>query len=221
MMLRLDIIPGLRPEDQDYDWHYKMRDKDQDMPRTKEYYEAHPPAAGDTVVVLHTWGGKMCKPHVTSIEAITSRKRLVVDHYHQGWAGKSFWRTGQNCYAPKGQCWLVPGELYADIPVSPDLEWDRGLQRVREKARHERLGLIELANFFGGSKRLAEELRLLAEETGLTGEEAIKILGEEVKAEKQFNWMRKKVSRETIRNHHRISNRKLGGGNGPQSRDPA
>jgi len=202
-MLRLDIIPGLRPEDQDYAWHYKMRDKHQDMPRTKKYYEAHPPAEGDTVVVLHTWGGQMCKPHVTSIEAITTRKRLVVDHAHYGWAGKSFWRTGQNCYAPKGQCWLVPGELYADIPVSPDLEWDRGLQRVREKERHERLGLIELANFFGGSKRLAEELRLLAEETGLTGEEAIKILGEEVKAEKQFNWMRKKVSRETIRNHHR------------------
>ena len=74
-MLRLDIVPGLRPEDDWINWHYKMREKHQDMPLTKEHYEAHPPSAGDAVVVLHTWAGKMMKPHVTTIETITARKR--------------------------------------------------------------------------------------------------------------------------------------------------
>ena len=204
-MLRLDIIPGLRPEDDMMNWHYEMRDKYQDMPRTKEYYEAHPPAAGDTVVVLHTWAGRMMKPHVTTIETITARKRLVVNHDHEGYAGKSFWRTGQNCYAPTGQCWLVPGGLYADIPLSPSLARQRENQSSQERAREARPGLIEMAKFFGGSERLAEELRLVTQDTRLTGDEAVRILGEEVsfEATRPRDWLGKKISRKMIRRHVR------------------
>lgn len=204
-MLRLDIIPGLRPEDDSMDWHYKMRSKHQDMPRTKEYYEAHPPAAGDTVVVLHTWAAEMMKPHVTTIEAITARKRLVVSHNYEGYAGKSFWRTGQNCYAPTGQCWLVPGGLYADIPLSPSLARQRKIQNAQEGACEELPSLIEMAKFFGGSERLAEELRLVTEDTRLTGDEAVRILREEVsfEAKRPRDWSGKKISRKMIRRHVR------------------
>jgi len=118
-MLKLEIIPGLRPEDSEFDWVYKVRDKGEDLEANREYHEQFPPQVGDLVVVLHTASHyKMQKPHVTRIEAITDRGRIVVDHDHEAWAGKSFWKSGQNCMAPKGQCWLVPAELYQDIPLT-------------------------------------------------------------------------------------------------------
>lgn len=204
-MLRLDIVPGLRPEDDWLNWHYKMRDKHHDMPRTKEHYEANPPSAGDTVVVLHTWAGKMMKPHVTTIETITARKRLVVNHNHEGYAGKSFWRTGQNCYAPTGQCWLVPGELYADIPLSPSVAQQRERESLRQMMREEQPTMMEMAKFFGSAARLAKELRLVTEQTGLSGDEAVRLLGREVKFEKTRprDWSGRKITRDMIRSHER------------------
>lgn len=204
-MLRLDIVPGLRPEDDWLNWHYKMRDKHHDMPRTKEHYEANPPSAGDTVVVLHTWAGKMMKPHVTTIETITARKRLVVNHDHEGYAGKSFWRTGQNCYAPTGQCWLVPGELYTDIPLSPSVAQQRERESLRQMMREEQPTMMEMAKFFGSAARLTKELRLVTEQTGLNGDEAVRLLGREVKFEKTRprDWSGRKITRDMIRSHER------------------
>jgi hypothetical protein len=204
-MLRLDIIPGLRPDDRCTNWRYKMRDKHQDMPRTKEYYEANPPYEGDTVVVLHTWAGNMMKPHVTTIETITPRKRLVVNHNHQGYAGKSFWRTGQNCYAPTGQCWLVPGELYTDIPVPPSVAKRRESDSLQERMREEQPALIEMAKFFGGADRLVRELRLVTEQTGLNGDEAVSLLGREIIFEKirPRDWLGRKITRDMIRSYER------------------
>ena len=77
---------------------YKLRDKWEDMEVTKAFYDEYPPEVGDLVVVLHTASGfRMLRPDVKPIIAITKQKRLVVDHIHEAWAGKSFWRTGQNC----------------------------------------------------------------------------------------------------------------------------
>lgn len=130
-MLRLDLIPGLREEDSRFDWVYQRRDKHDDMDMTRAYYEDSPPQVGDLVVVLHTYSHiDMDKPHVTTIDAITNRGRLVVNHMHEGWAGKSFWKSGQNCKAPKGQCWLVPAALYRDIPVTHEVDRQRRFDKL-------------------------------------------------------------------------------------------
>ena len=90
------------------------RDMQDDFVKTKEYFTKNPPSIGDPVIVLCTSAySRMWTPEVTVISDITERKRLIVNHAN-GWAGKSFYRTGQNCYAPKGQCWLIPKSFYSD-----------------------------------------------------------------------------------------------------------
>ena len=84
-MLKLEIMPGLLPDDRCSDWHYEMRSKENDLEQTRKYYKEDPPKVGDLVVVLHTSSYKgMLKPHVTRIDAITDRGRIVVNHSHNG-----------------------------------------------------------------------------------------------------------------------------------------
>jgi hypothetical protein len=166
--LFLHKIPGLEYiEDEDNprvrynrDFKYKWRDKWEDMEVTKAFYDQYPPQEGDLVVVLHTASGyEMLRPDVKPIIAITKQKRIVVDHIHECWAGKSFWRTGQNCKAPRGQCWLVPAELYRDIPKYPEriIRADKTLMEL-ELENEDRMiqkgykrGLSRWKNMVGGS----------------------------------------------------------------------
>lgn len=100
---------------------YKFRDKYADMERTKAYYEENPPKVGDRVVIVTTRSRLPTQFEECTIKAITERKRIVVDHEEDDlWAGKSFYRTGQNCKAPKGQTWLIPMALYEEQGEQPD-----------------------------------------------------------------------------------------------------
>jgi len=162
--LHLHKIPGLEYTEDDHapfssEYVYKWRDKWEDMKATKAFYEQYPPQVGDLVVVLHTASGhEMLRPDVKPITAITKQKRIVVDHIHEGWAGKSFWRTGQNCMAPRGQCWLVPAELYRDIPKKPMpiVREGKSLEQIQIDREHEWLekahmrGVSRAKNWVGG-----------------------------------------------------------------------
>ena len=165
-------IPGLEYTEDENSAHdnwgaYKWRDKWDDMKATKAFYDEYPPEVGDLVVVLHTASGyQMLRPDVKPIIAITKQKRLVVDHIHNDYyAGKSFWRTGQNCKAPKGQCWLVPAELYKDIPFSkptaPPAEPKLSMKTY------------ELVNAMGGRDAFKERATKLCTEYGLSADEAL------------------------------------------------
>lgn len=164
-------IPGLEYTDDGNSSHdnwgaYKWRDKWDDMKATKAFYDEYPPEVGDLVVVLHTASGyQMLRPDVKPIIAITKQKRLVVDHIHELYAGKSFWRTGQNCKAPRGQCWLVPAELYKDIPFSkptaPPTEPELSMRTH------------ELVNAMGGRDAFKERATKLIKEYGLSSDEAL------------------------------------------------
>lgn len=97
-------------------WHNEWihRNMFDDFKKTKQYFTENPPEIGDPVIVLCTSSGAhLWTPTVTVISDITNRKRLIVNHDHF-YAGKSFYQTGQNCYAPKGQCWLIPKSFYSD-----------------------------------------------------------------------------------------------------------
>lgn len=101
---------------------HALRDKNEDMEMTRAYYKKNPPQVGDKVVVIATASHTdMWPPEHCVIEAITDRGRIVVDHSHAyAWAGKSFWKSGQNCKAPKGQVWLIPDELYEEDYLSSE-----------------------------------------------------------------------------------------------------
>jgi hypothetical protein len=212
--LKLHKIAGLEliseGEDQKATWRYgdkyeyKWRDKWEDKEKTKAFFDEYPPEVGDLVVVLHTASGyRMMRPDVKPIIAITKQKRLVVDHIHEGWAGKAFWRTGQNCKAPRGQCWLVPAELYRDIPVDPKA------LRLKTDPPPPSLSVSEMAKAYGGADKLVKELGVLTVEYGLTKEEAMDELRQELKNEAVIrsrggkNLLGGTVTRKSIQDHNR------------------
>ena len=184
-------------------YEYRWRDKWEDMEKTKAFFDEYPPEVGDLVVVLHTASGYcMLRPDVKPIIAITKQKRLVVDHIHEGWAGKSFWRTGQNCKAPRGQCWLVPAELYRDIPVDPEA------LKLKTDPPSLSMSVSEMAKAYGGADQLVRELGVLVEEYCLTKEEAMDELRQELKTEESLRRRRWKPAsnitlRQSAQNHNR------------------
>ena len=215
-MLKLEIIAGLRPEDGGLNWVYKRRNKSEDLDATRKYHEQFPPQVGDLVVVLHTSSQLgMLKPHVTRIDAMTDRGRIVVNHKHEGWAGKSFWKSGQNCMAPKGQCWLVPAELYQDIPLSRETDSQRRSEKWREKDKAEQLSLTEICKRLGGTQQFMDQAKTLKKEFGLSVAQSVTQLSRELKDEAEFSGRKnhggKRINREMIRSHSRHFLRGCGG----------
>ena len=207
-MLELEKIRGLEGGDDWLNWSYKMRDKEADMEATREYHKNNPPKVGDIVVVLHTAShNTMMKPHITKIVAITDRGRIVVDHDHEAWAGKSFWKSGQNCKAPKGQCWLVPAELYRDIPVTRETERERQAEQFAEKSKDEQLSVSEMSKMLGGAREFVAQIKILISEFNLTKAQAMQQLSQELIWEKQLVGKRdqlgKRIDRQSIRTHSR------------------
>lgn len=117
---------------------FTLRNMIEDRTLTKEYYDLNPPKVGDSVVVLCTSRHiDMFEPDFTKILAFTKRKRIVVEHHHDTY-GRSFYRTGQNCYKPAGQCWLIPRALWTDKEMSE--YWAYKEKEAREKKEfYERL----------------------------------------------------------------------------------
>ena len=207
-MLELEKIRGLEGGDDWLNWSYKMRDKAADMEANREYHKHNPPKVGDIVVVLHTAShNTMMKPHITKIVAITDRGRIVVDHDHEAWAGKSFWKSGQNCKAPTGQCWLVPAELYRDIPISRDTERQRRAKEFSQKTTDEQLSVSEMSKMLGGAREFVAEINILISDFKLTKAEAMKQLSRELRDERLLTGKRnqfgKRIDRQMIRNHSR------------------
>ena len=122
--LHLHKIPGLMPDCDGWSYHYKYRNQWADYQETEEFYKEFPPEVGQTVVVLRTLAQEMMKPHVLEIEVIHERGGIIVNHNHQHYAGTLFLRNGQNWKARRSQTWLVPAELYKDIPKKKENRFD-------------------------------------------------------------------------------------------------
>ncbi len=208
MMLELEKIRGLEGGDNWMNWRYKMRDKEADMEATREYHKHNPPEVGDVVVVLHTASHHtMMKPHITKIVAITDRGRIVVDHDHEAWAGKSFWKSGQNCKAPTGQCWLIPAELYRDIPMTHETEQRQLSEKYKAECDDEQLTISEMSKMLGGAKEFVNQINTLILDFKLTKEQAKQHLSRELRSERLLagkrNQFGKRIDRQMIRNHSR------------------
>jgi hypothetical protein len=119
---------------------HAFRRKNRDMAMTKKYYESNPPQVGDKVVVIKTAShSEMYPPEFYEIEAITSRGRIVVEHRDAkyGLAGKSFYKSGQNCMKPKGQIWLIPEALYEEDYISKEDAMAHKKNQYEGKSRRE------------------------------------------------------------------------------------
>lgn len=77
--------------------------------KTKAYIETKPLAAGDLMVVASTYGGLASYELVKVINPAHGRQRRVLVSGHRSpHAGATFYRSGKNCFSPKGQTRLIP-----------------------------------------------------------------------------------------------------------------
>ena len=195
--IHLHKIPGLMPDCDEGMYHYKYRNQWADYQETEKFYEQFPPEVGQTVVVLSTFGQQMLKPHVLEIEVIHERGGIIVNHNHQMYAGTLFLRNGQNWKAKRSQTWLVPAELYKDIPKRKESRWEA---YNHSEMIAEELDTNDLINMMGGQERFKDAIDHSMKQ-GRTYSEAKKLLALELASEKEM------MSRGFIRGATRAQNR--------------
>jgi len=181
--LHLHKIPGLMPDCDEGWYHYKYRNQWADYQKTEKFYEQFPPEIGQTVVVLSTYGQEMQKPHVLEIEVIHEKGGIIVNHNHQMYAGTLFLRNGQNWKAKRSQTWLVPAELYKDIPQNKEERWERyDHSNFLGKDTTVELDVNEMSELMGGQDRFKETIDKMMGD-GKTYAEAKKSLSMELQFE--------------------------------------
>lgn len=184
--IHLHKIPGLMP-DCDEDWyHYKYRNQWADYRETEQFYKQFPPEVGQTVVVLRTFYQEMLKPHVLEIEVIHEKGGIIVNHNHQDYAGTLFLRNGQNWKAKRSQTWLVPAELYKDIPKKKETRWesyDHSAFLNKDTVRE--LNINEMIDMMGSQDRFKESIDQIMED-GKTYLEAKKLLSMQLQSEQNM-----------------------------------
>lgn len=75
----------------------------------KNYFTENPPFLGQELIVLDTSYNMntYALVKVTNPEH-TRQKRIIIEGYSNGYSGMSFYRSGKNCFSPKGQVRLLP-----------------------------------------------------------------------------------------------------------------
>jgi hypothetical protein len=75
----------------------------------KEYFENNPPSEGQELLI-HDTGHNINTYALVTVKVASSgkQKRIIIEGYTNGYSGESFYRSGKNCFAPKGQARLLP-----------------------------------------------------------------------------------------------------------------
>ena len=74
----------------------------------KEYIVSKPVQVGDEMI-LYGGHGHFKKYELVTVEAVdVGRQKRIIISKPCPWGGKSFYRSGINCFAPKGQSHLLP-----------------------------------------------------------------------------------------------------------------
>ena len=200
--LHLHKIPGLMPDCDPDIYHYEWRNKWSDLQQTKEFYEKFPPEVGQTVVILSTYAQKMEKPDVKQIEVIHQKGGIIVNHCHDLYAGTLFLRDGKNWKAPRSQVWLLPAELYKDIPKSKEAcQYNsQNYSKFAGLPEDKELKIQDITDMLGGPERYKESINRIMS-NGKSYTEAKELLAMELKRE------RASVGRGYIRALTRTQNR--------------
>ena len=199
--LYLHKIPGLMSDCNPDLYHYEWRNKWADLPKTKEFYEQFPPEVGQTVVILSTFAQEMQKPDVKQIEVIHERGGIIVNHCHADYAGTLFLRDGKNWKAPRSQVWLVPAELYRDIPKNEArYEQKQDYSKFVGCPQDKDLKVQDIIEMVGSLDRFKEIIKPMMSE-GKSYSEAKNLLAEQLMREQTM------LGRGLIRGVTRLQNR--------------
>jgi|GEM_PF-3978357 len=88
---------------------YLARDLGWTHETVRKHFEDNPLVIGQELIVLDTSGRLNTYALVTvKNPEHTKQKRIVIESYSNGYSGQSFYRSGKNCFAPKGQVILLP-----------------------------------------------------------------------------------------------------------------
>lgn len=76
--------------------------------KVKAYVESRPLAAGDKMLIVNQYGGFRTYELVQVENPSLGRQRRVLVSMHQQLGGQTFYRSGKNCFQPKGQTKMIP-----------------------------------------------------------------------------------------------------------------
>lgn len=74
----------------------------------RQYIEDKPLQKGDLMVIASSFGGMWQYQLATVEEAASGKQKRVILSHAPAYGGKSFYRTGKNCFSPKGQSMMIP-----------------------------------------------------------------------------------------------------------------
>jgi hypothetical protein len=96
-------------EKQHFDKLLSARDLHHTFETVKDYFSKNPPYVSQELLVLDTSWNLNTYALVTVVNPDhTKQKRIVIESYSSGYSGQSFYRSGKNCFSPKGQVRLLP-----------------------------------------------------------------------------------------------------------------
>jgi len=109
----------------------------------KEYLEQNPPQPGDRLLVYGSQGSMHSYDLVTVVAGSSGKQRRVVVDKAAGWGGTSWYRSGKNCWAPKGQSRLIPlipwiMDHLGEDGVAISFSWDWKFPMVIRPQKEER-----------------------------------------------------------------------------------
>ena len=73
--------------------------------KTKLFYKSNKPKIGDTAIIVSTQASCV-RYEKAEINRVTATRIYFEKSF--GWGGSSFYYSGKNCWAPKGQTRLIP-----------------------------------------------------------------------------------------------------------------
>ena len=183
-------------------YHYEWRNKWSDLEETKKFYEMFPPKVGETVVILSTYAQRMEKPDVKQIEVIHEKGGIIVNHCHNLYAGTLFLRDGKNWKAPRSQVWLLPAELYKDIPKNKESFYEdfQDYSKFAGVPKDKKLKIQDMTDMVGGLDNYKSVIKQIMS-NGKSYTEAKELLSMQLKRES------KSLGRGYIRSLTRTQNR--------------
>lgn len=79
-----------------------------DEEAVKKYIESKPLSAGDQMIIYNGQAGFHSYSLAIVVNPASGRQRRVILSRCGNYGGTSFYRSGKNCYCPKGQTKMIP-----------------------------------------------------------------------------------------------------------------
>lgn len=92
----------------DYSLLFAKRLLNHSYESVKDHFEANPPAEGDVLILSMQQHNMNRYRLVKVLNPASGRQRRIIISHSDAFAGAAYYRSGQSCFAPKGQTRLLP-----------------------------------------------------------------------------------------------------------------